>query len=185
MTSPPNPRQAPGRPRRRWQRWAIDIAILVAVVLAIQAWQGRDHLPRGADSDAPAFQLATIAGGTLSLDDLRGDAVALHFWATWCAACRTELGALERLHNRTPDGRRLVTIAVNSGDAETLQAFADERGLSFPILIDDGTVAARYRVSAFPTTYYLSPGGSITSSDVGISTTTGMRFRLWRAARRG
>lgn len=161
----------------------MDITIILAALVLIHVWQNRDLLPVGAQEAAPDFVLSDVDGEPVHLSDFRGQTVMLHFWATWCGVCRAELGSLQRLHERTGDGAVLVTVAVNSGDAETLQAFARERELTFPILVDEGAVASRYRVSAFPTSYYVSPAGQLRSSAVGFSPGPAMRFRLWLAGR--
>jgi len=45
---------------------------------------------------------------------------------------------------------------------ETVQAFAQEQGLTFPILLDEnGDVAQRYRVSGIPTSFFINREGVI------------------------
>lgn len=172
--------------KRRWvataRRWAVDVAIVVAVIVAISAWKTRGLLPE-AEEPAPAFTLRDLAGGEVSLSDFEGEAVLLHFWATWCGVCRKQHGELGAVSRWAGPGRRVVAIAVDSGEAEAVRAYAESKGLEYTILLDDGTVAERYRVGAFPTNYTLDRAHRVVHRQVGWSTRWGMRFRLARAAR--
>jgi thiol-disulfide isomerase/thioredoxin len=55
---------------------------------------------------APDFALPTIEGQTVTLSALRGQAVFLNFWATWCPPCREEMPSVERLHQSSGSGSR-------------------------------------------------------------------------------
>lgn len=169
---------------RRIRGWAFDLLIVIVVIAGISAWQGRNLLPSGGEP-APEFTLLDLDGNAVSLSDYEGKAVQLHFWATWCAVCRREHGALNAMARRVEgaDDRALLTIAVDSGSAAEIAAYAEEKGLEYPILIDDGTIAAAYQVSAFPTDYALDREHRISGSKVGYSTRWGMGWRLGRAAR--
>ncbi len=49
----------------------------------------------------PGFALPQLAGGTLSVDDIKGNVIVLNFWAIWCGPCLTELPVLARLAKET------------------------------------------------------------------------------------
>ncbi len=44
---------------------------------------------------APDFSITSFDGETLTLSELRGQAVVLNFWASWCPPCREEAPYLE------------------------------------------------------------------------------------------
>src|SRR5258706_8468150 len=50
-------------------------------------------------STAPDFSLVDPAGNPVKLSSLRGRWVFLNFWATWCAPCREEMPAFQKLLN--------------------------------------------------------------------------------------
>lgn len=48
---------------------------------------------------APDFELKTPGGETIKLSDLRGQAVLVNLWATWCPPCRAEMQAIEEVYD--------------------------------------------------------------------------------------
>lgn len=166
---------------QRLRGWAVDLAIVIVVFTAISAWTERGMHPAD-ESLAPQFILSNLDGNVVSLASLEG-AVQVHFWATWCGVCARQHDELNSVASNLRDGESLVTIVVSSGDAEELAAYADEHELEFTILIDDGTVSDAYRVSSFPSDFYLNPSHEIVARDAGFSTRWGMTRRLRKAAR--
>ncbi len=112
--------------------------------------------------EAPTFALPDLSGRSIRLEDFRGKVVFLNFFATWCAPCREEMPTMERLY-RTYKDKGLVVVAVNvREDSPTVQAFARELTLSFPILRDhDASVARSYAVRPLPVTYLIGRDGRV------------------------
>lgn len=173
-------------PKTGWQRarrWLVDLALLAIVFLAVSAWQERDLLPADAQP-APAVTLLDVDGTLRSLSDFEGRPVQLHFWATWCGVCRQQHGALNAVHASVDDdGPVLISVIVDSGNRAAVRAYADERGIEYPIWLDTGAVTRAFNVTAFPTNFYLDAEHRVVGRDVGLSTRWGMRWRLWRASR--
>ncbi len=113
---------------------------------------------------APDFSLMTVNKRTVRLSDYRGKIVFLNFWATWCPPCRMELPSMEKLAERFK-GKPFVILAVNvdESDPGNVEAFVRQMGLTFPVLIDDGSISARYRVNSIPTTFIIKKNGVIYS----------------------
>ena len=118
---------------------------------------------------APDFTARTPDGGTVRLSDLRGSMVALNFWATWCEPCEIEMPDLQRAAERYA-GAGLVVLGVNQGEtAGEVSAYLDERGLTFPVVLDeDESIAARYGVRALPTTYWIDGDGVVRARHIGM-----------------
>jgi cytochrome c biogenesis protein CcdA/peroxiredoxin len=112
---------------------------------------------------APNFTLTTLEGETVSLEDFRGEAVLLNFWATWCTPCRAEMPIFDNVYASERD-RGFTILAVNLEESpEQIDGFVEEiGGLSFPILLDrDGSVNREYRVRNYPTSLLLDGNGII------------------------
>lgn len=118
-------------------------------------------------SAAPDFELTTLDGDTITLSQFRGSPVLLELGATWCPDCQDTAPRLQELHETYSD---LVVLSVDSEeDAGTVQAFADEYGLTYPIALDsDGAVADLYHIWAIPTLFFIDSDGII--QEVAIET---------------
>ena len=135
----------------------------------LQAPAGRS-LPASPAIGAPApdFELASLAGDTIRLSDLRGKVVLINFWATWCGPCRLEMPAMDaRFRQLDP---RFAVLAVNFAEpASRVQSFVDELGLSFAVLLDpDSAVQNLYRVRAYPTSFLVDEQGIIRVQHLGL-----------------
>ncbi len=119
---------------------------------------------------APAFTLTNIAGGKTSLADFAGKVVLLNFWATWCAPCRQEMPAMQRLWQRYQEqGFVVVAVAADKGDEKPIASFVKEIALSYPILLDqEGVVRNRYEVTVFPMSYLIGRDGKISGRVIGV-----------------
>lgn len=155
----------------------IHVAVLLGAWLAIGAYQTRHHLASN-HTPAPPFELESLDGRRVSLEEFRGRRVLVHFFATWCGVCKLELPSLRSLHEGLAGDAVLLAVVEDSDDVEAVRRFAREHELRYPILLGSAPVIAAYRVGAYPTNYYLRPDGSISSTSVGLSTRLGMSARL-------
>lgn len=118
---------------------------------------------------APAFELRTVEGTALSLEEYDGRQVVLNFWATWCPPCRKELPELIEFSEET--GIPVIGVNVTKNERRgqrDVEAFLKEVPINFPILLDEaGAVEKKYRVVALPTTYVVGPDGVITAKQIG------------------
>jgi thiol-disulfide isomerase/thioredoxin len=69
-------------------------------------------------------------GRDTTLSALRGKTVLVNLWATWCAPCRHEMPALDRLQQKFggPDFE-VVAINIDTRNPEKAKAFLDEVGV--------------------------------------------------------
>ncbi len=111
---------------------------------------------------APDFLLKTLDDGEIRLSDLRGKAVIVNLWATWCGPCRKEMPQFVAAYDRYRD-EGLEIIAMNLQESPSIiQPFVDDRGMDFPVALDKrGEVSDEYRIIGLPTTYFIDREGVI------------------------
>jgi len=119
---------------------------------------------------APDFELKTPAGEPVKLSELRGQAVLVNLWATWCPPCRAEMQSIERVYQEYK-GEGFTVLAVNmtyQDDPFAIVPFADEQGLTFPILLDEtGETAQAYQLRSLPSSYFIRRDGIINEVVIG------------------
>jgi peroxiredoxin len=130
-------------------------AALAPAGMSVEAKQG---------SLAPDFLLPKLDGGDLRLSDLRGKAVIVNLWATWCTPCRKEMPQFVAAYDRYKD-EGLVVVAVNVQEsASIIRPFAEDFGMEFPVVLDKrGAVSDSYRLIGLPMTYFIDRDGVIRS----------------------
>ncbi|MGV1916044.1 thiol:disulfide interchange protein TlpA [Rhizobium sp. 22-785-1] len=66
-------------------------------------------------------------GTAMTQADLKGKAILLNLWATWCVPCREEMPALNALEKeKGSDKFEVVTINIDTGEDEKPKAFMSE-----------------------------------------------------------
>lgn len=120
---------------------------------------------------APNFRAVTDDGQTIVLDDLRGQAVLLNFWATWCGPCRVEMPEFQSAYTAHGDEGFTILAVNNMETLEDVQGFRDEYALTFPLLLDEsGVIQSQYAVVSYPSTYVLNRDGVIIARHFGALT---------------
>ena len=168
---------------------------LVALLFLLLVWtlvteEGGDlaaAAARGERPEAPDFTLERLdKDGDLTLSSLRGKAVVLNAWASWCLPCKEEAPFLEQVWQEERD-RGLVVVGLDAKDFRSdARRFARRFDLTFPIVFDGpGDVAAdRYGVTGFPETFVLDREGKVVDVFVGGITADEDRARLRAAVNR-
>ena len=129
--------------------------------------QGVSPAVPAVNSPAPDFELALLSGEQLRLSDLRGHTVVINYWATWCYPCRLEMPLLQKYSDQYGSGLKVLAVNYDESQAD-VQAFVDDLGLSFDVLLDPGgEVSKLYRVRAFPSTFFVDAEGVIRYLHIG------------------
>ncbi len=121
---------------------------------------------------APPFTLQDIDGKSYSLPEaLKQGPVLLAFFKVSCPTSQFTLPFLERLHQAVKGSSAVRLWGVSQNDPGQTGAFAEEYGLTFPMLLDeDGyPVSNGYGLTTVPTLFLVEPDGGIRLSSVGFN----------------
>lgn len=161
--------------------WCTLFLVLALAVSAAWFFGGRKALPPFVGSyeklrieqpskviPAPEFTLEDLSGKKISLKSLRGKAVFLNFWATWCVPCRAEMPAMEKIHRKLKaEGFEVVAINFREDESD-VRGFVKELGLTFTVLLDkDGDVSEEYGAWSLPLSYFLNRRGEFVGKALG------------------
>ena len=151
--------------------------VVVALVVAGMLYFGV-HMARRSgttqfvtkSSPAPDFTLDSLEGKSMRLSDLRGKAVLLNFWATWCGPCKIETPWLVELQNQYGhDGLQVVGVEMGDDSKDDITKFAKDMGMNYPILIGKEAVGEAYGgVPALPETFFIGRDGKIVDKIIGL-----------------
>ena len=80
------------------------------------------------------------------------------------------------------EDHKVVTIAMQSGNDQDIKDYLKEKGINFPIIVDEyGEIAKSFGVQGVPTSFVVDPQGNIDFTEVGYTTSWGLKLRLWLA----
>lgn len=158
-------------PRRA--RWGVVWCVLgltigagAGIIRATAASAPRSEVGLRVGQSPPPFSASDLSGSAQTLDRYRGRVLVLHFWATWCPYCRTEIPNLSRLHEEL-GGQGVSVLAVSvDEDRQALEQFLTRNTLPYPIIADvesSAPISNDYAVSGLPTTYVIGRDGRIVS----------------------
>jgi cytochrome c biogenesis protein CcmG/thiol:disulfide interchange protein DsbE len=179
----------PRRGRSRRVRWIALVAgvALVFVVLVLASQVGTDptkHTSRLLGKPAPASTLPTLVNGkpgqTISIDSLRGKAVIVNFWNTWCIPCRQEAPALKQFAaNEAGDSSVVLLGIVRDDDASSVKAHDATDATGWITALDPGSKAAlAWGTTGQPETYAISPDGVVVGYQLGPVTVANLQALL-------
>lgn len=143
--------------------------IAIIIGLALGAWALIRYIPPpgGAQVGKRAPDYRVLRVGTTDTVGLRsayrGHVTLINIWATWCAPCRAEMPAIERVWQSYRDrGFRVAAVSIDEGSDSTVRAFAGELGLTFDIYHDrSGGIQEAYELLGVPESFLIDADGVI------------------------
>ena len=169
------------------------VAVVVAAMLYIGFHAARRTAGGGpisldpAGKEAPDFTLESLDGRNVSLSSLRGQAVLLNFWATWCGPCKIEMPWFVELQREYgPQGLEIVGVAMDDAGRDEIAKFAKDMGVNYTILIGKEAVGQLYGgVDVLPTTYFIDRDGKIVAREFGLQSRSLFVDNIKKALRQG
>lgn len=131
--------------------------------------------PGSVGTEAPAYAAPTPAGDSVSLASLRGQAVLLNVWATWCVPCRKEMPELQALHEEHGSkGLRVIGVSLDENGADpVIEQFTKDLGVTYTIVRDPGErINDLFGIIGVPATFLIDRKGLIVWKHMGPFTKT-------------
>jgi thiol-disulfide isomerase/thioredoxin len=130
----------------------------------------RTNLPKGAPS--PVFSnYENHAGGTTSLEELKGKYVYVDVWATWCGPCKAEIPHLKKVEADYHDKNiEFVSVSIDRPkDYEKWISMVTDKELGGVQLYADKNWESKfvkeYYIKGIPRFILIDPDGNVVSPD--------------------
>jgi len=174
------------------KRWAIIVAMLLVVAAGVWA-AVRATRPKGAAADTaavlhevpasekltlrffrnptavPEVAMRDLDGRSISPAALRGKAVLVNFWATWCPPCRAEIPDLVALQAKYGDKVQIIGVSQDEGSVEVVKRFAAEQHMNYPIVLMTPELDRAFPgIAALPTSFVLDRESRVVQKHVGL-----------------
>lgn len=127
---------------------------------------------------SPTLVLRSLDGRLLSLQELRGKAVLVNLWASWCPPCVAEMPGLQALYDKV-DKRNVafVLISLDEHPAKA-QRLVQRRGYTMPVYFPTAPLPAPFDTESIPTTVLLGPDGQVAARHEGMADYDTPEFRV-------
>jgi thiol-disulfide isomerase/thioredoxin len=121
------------------------------------------------------YELLDMKENKIHFYEYEGEPLVVHFWGTWCPTCRIETSNIESISK----DYNLISIAVNSGENSDIEGFMKKNELTFRVVNDSNSALAdKFNIEAYPTTLIFNSKGELKFTELGYSTTMGLKARL-------
>jgi thiol-disulfide isomerase/thioredoxin len=144
--------------------FGIVIVVIVVAVAAVLAFTAS----RSSGSSSKAFEGQVIAPAAFKATAYTGKPLVINFFGSWCEYCKLEASDLATFAKGNP-GAQVVGIASQDTEKDA-GAFMTEYGLTYPLVVDDGSLTAKYGINGWPTTIFFNARGKEVERLVGAST---------------
>lgn len=116
---------------------------------------------------APNFTAPSIDGEMISLNDIKGKATIVEFWASWCGPCRRENPNIVRVYEKYKDkGLEIIGVSLDRpGHKERWQKAIEDDNLNWhhvgSLQYFNDPVARMYNINSIPASFILDEEGKI------------------------
>jgi cytochrome c biogenesis protein CcmG, thiol:disulfide interchange protein DsbE len=147
----------------------IVIVVAVVAVAAILAFAVRDSSSSGGDGAAAgSYAGEVIAPDEFKVAEYAGKPLVVNLFGSWCPPCNAEAPDLATFAEQNPDAQVVGIACEDTQDAA--EGFMAQYGLTYPLVVDDGSQVREFAVTAYPTTIFYDAQGKEVDRLVGAST---------------
>lgn len=141
------------------------LILVVFLCLSINTAMADENIQKEDKQLAWNFTLKSQNGKNIKLSELRGQVIALNFWATWCGNCIQQFPLLNTYFQQNKEkGFTLLSINIDE-DLLATSRFIKKRNFDYPVLFDPyNQVSQLYSVDDLPTLFLIDRDGFIRHS---------------------
>ena len=152
---------------------ALLYGVMFVVIYSAVNWWRQPVMPAN-----PTLQLADYQGTPVDIAALSAQSpVLVYFWGSWCGVCHITSPTISDLS--ATGAYPVVTVAIKSGDNQTLGQYLQKEQLNFTTINDsDGRIFADWQGQVTPS-YVIIEDGEMTQGLTGIQPAWSLRLRLW------
>ncbi len=127
---------------------------------------------------APALKLKTLDGNDFDMASLKGQAVIVDFWSSWCGACREAKPFLATLHSELKDkGLVIVSVSKDEEISDAAKYLARHNYDWIQLADSDWTTEKEWGSTGLPHLVLISPTGTVTFESIGFDEEEGNKLR--------
>jgi len=149
--------------------------VVLAVLLGYLWFAPSGHPP------APQVSFKDLQGKNFSLEQLKGKAVIVNFWATTCPGCVLEIPALVELSKKyAPQDLVVIGVAMDYDPESQVREMVRQKSMTYRVVLDsEGNIAKAFgNVSLTPTTFFINRSGRIYKHKLGEMTHTELETNI-------
>jgi thiol-disulfide isomerase/thioredoxin len=154
--------------------WGL-VALAAAAVVIVAIARGR--VPPAPTAAGPEAISLPLLDGKGRASIAKGRVTVVDFWATWCAPCRVSMPRIQEVWREyAPRGVDLYSVDTDDPGADReaqVKEFLLSNGLTFPVVLDDGTASKAFSVAALPTMLVLDRDARVVWNHTGALTSSG------------
>lgn len=132
-------------------------------VLALAFWVGSVGLALAAVK-VPDFALPAVQDQqVVDITKLRGKAVLINFWATWCGPCVQEIPSLISLQKEFgPQGLAVIGVSMDQGGVGPVQKIIDKTGINYPVIMGNSQISRDFGgIFGIPASFLVDQSGTV------------------------
>jgi len=151
-------------------------------VKELSRWSAAKIKKQLSGKPAPELAARDLQGKPVALSAFKGKTILLDFWTTWCAPCRADGPALDKLYRRYSEQDLMIVGISVSEERAIVEKFLSEHPHSFPIVLTTANEMPRpYQVGVLPTYIVIDRDGTVTAAVEGDQGFADLRRLLKKA----
>ncbi|TQV71623.1 redoxin domain-containing protein [Aliikangiella marina] len=148
----------------------------LGVVAVVFWWQTRDMLSTEEKAPMMSFTLIDVNGRPYQYQFNNGEKDTLiYFFAPWCTICHLSIENTETVREANSDSLNTIIVALDWKNLQEVDAFLAEHHLNSPVVLGTNQIQQQFKISAFPSYYFIDRNGFVKAKSKGYTTSLGMR----------